>query len=107
MYHLISIAGAWRSAVRVLAASLNDIRADGDMERLLPTMARLRPAPGEDLEVWKRQTQLAAIGGYMLILEDGTELSSSSESSGDKALTGMSDLGWDSIEVARLTADQA
>jgi hypothetical protein len=66
-----------------------------------------RSVPEEELEVWKREAQSVALGGYRLILEDGPELSSSSEGSGDEELTGMYAPNCGSIEAARPTEEQA
>jgi hypothetical protein len=44
-----------------------------------------------------------ALGGYRVTLEDGPELSSSSEGSGDEGLSNASAPGCDPVDAARVT----
>jgi hypothetical protein len=56
---------------------------------------------------WKESTMTIAIGGDMLFLEDGTELSGSSEGSEPDEATDMNAPGCRSVEEARLTEEHA
>jgi hypothetical protein len=70
---------------------------DSCQQTLIPdnNTARLSPIPEDESETWRKDAQLVAIGGYRMILEDGPELSESSDGSGDEVRTGMYAIRFD------------
>jgi glycine/D-amino acid oxidase-like deaminating enzyme len=59
------------------------------------------------LKEWRKEATLAEKSGHRLVLEDGSELSGSSEGSGDEESMEVYTKGCGTIDGARLTKEQA